>query len=296
MKDLKTWARRGIMATGATAIAMLSLAVPGAVAAGLKTGSATVTIPVAASYTVGTATATCPGKSRIVSGGFVGPSHPNGAAVSADMEFYNSFRASKTSWTASAVNNGTTIAGPVTSFAYCLKGIRVKAKAATVSVPAKGIGAAVARCSEGTKPISGGFRTAPFDPNGAGAEIFAFSSARSGKRSWKVQGGNYGNVPGSLTAVAYCVEGPAPKARTFSTPMGDGSTTAVSTASTASCKRHEVLVSGGFATPGWDITSTVGPQAYFFQSFKSGRRTWSVGAGNFGQPAPLTAIAYCFET
>jgi hypothetical protein len=63
---------------------------------------------------------------------------------------------------------------------------------------------------------------------------------------------------------------------------------------TASCKQGEKVVSGGFTTPDFNVDLTLGARITAYESYKGGRREWTVSARNdTATEGTLTAYAYC---
>jgi hypothetical protein len=61
---------------------------------------------------------------------------------------------------------------------------------------------------------------------------------------------------------------------------------------TATCRRGEKAVSGGFAA---DEIASPGPVLVLVRSLKQGGRKWTVSAYNSGNEGDLTAYVYCHE-
>ena len=63
-------------------------------------------------------------------------------------------------------------------------------------------------------------------------------------------------------------------------------------AATAKCRKGSEAVSGGFFAPGGFDLNT-GSEIYFYESHRVGKRRWTASGLNQGDPARLTAYAYC---
>ena len=147
-----------------------------------------------------------------------------------------------------------------------------------------------AKCTNGTKPISGGFY-GELNRGGATTQVIAHRSRRAGKRSWEVAVGNLGGNPGGLRSFVYCHKGDALN-RAKATELVGGSSEFTVTDVVARCKRGSRAISGGFDTP-----PASGEQASVLASHRVGKRGWLVRAATaLPQSEPLTAYAYCEPT
>jgi hypothetical protein len=148
-------------------------------------------------------------------------------------------------------------------------------------------GSATASCKKGTRAVSGGFDSPGFGPTSVDARTVAFLSQRTAKRKWTAAAEGTGSEPSTLAVAAYCSDTlPRLKVKSKSTTIGEEE----SAAATASCRKGQEAVSGGFVTK--DGPDQDDP--YAFESRRIGKRKWRASAFNFG-PAPVdvTAIAYC---
>jgi hypothetical protein len=131
-------------------------------------------------------------------------------------------------------------------------------------------------CRQGREAVSGGFFA---DPAEIGTPLI-FDSLREGRRTWSFE--LYGGTKGEATAYAYCDKRePGLKAKEATDELAENF---VTQSVTATCKRGQEAVSGGFDAPFTEL-SAVG-------SKRSGKRTWEA---QFVGPAgaEVTAIAYC---
>jgi hypothetical protein len=286
------WLRRAASAAIAVITAVLLVAAAGAPAAGVKTRSASTAV---GQYpAIGSVAAKCKRGEKAASGGLDAPGwQPTSTAPGPSLLDTSTRRNGSKGWAVAAENFG---GGPGTlvAFAYCGKGLKLDTAQASATVPANQAapGIATATCPSGTRVLSGGYSTPGNDPTMTGADVVAFSSHKSGKKSWQVSAANLGGISGSITAYAYCREGKAVKTRQASgavsafMPLFTFGTGTV----TASCKSGERVLSGGFDNPGV-IVFQGSPAPY--RSFKSGRN-WTVAEANRAfSTGTLTVFAYC---
>jgi hypothetical protein len=151
-------------------------------------------------------------------------------------------------------------------------------------------GSASAKCSKGTRAVSGGFDAPGFtaDPPD-GSYVEAFATLRSTKRKWSSTAGNFFNAadPGTLLDFAYCSHKlPRLRARSSSsTTVPNGGLESL----TVRCPRGGEAVWGGFKAPGSGFN-----QVAVFESRRLGKRRWRVtGQGTSLSESRLKAFAYC---
>lgn len=152
------------------------------------------------------ATATCPGKTKALGGGF--SSSPTPSAISpgsAFPYFWSNHRTSPTTWGAAISNVGST-ARTVTSYVYCVAGLKIAETTAGVPLPASGptVASATATspsCPKGKALLGGGFNNTPASPGGAIALLTGSSPVHG---SWEIGTLNLFNIPGAISAYAYC--------------------------------------------------------------------------------------------
>jgi hypothetical protein len=259
------------------AAGVLAITIGAAFGAKLKAKSVTTTI---ASGEAGTVTAKCKKGTKAVSGGFESDFDPSFLIPT------SSSRVGRRSWSTEAFSADES--GPLTTSAYC-RDQKVKSKLSEEAVVAPNEReTATAKCKKGTKAVSGGF-VSEFDPDGP--FLFTEDSRRLGKRKWAVTGVNFGDESGTMTAQVNCVEGDPPKARDASELISwEGGMSNVDESVTASCKRGERVVSGGFTGP-----SVLPPTGVVvFASHRVSKRKWEVsGVTGVENSEPVVAIAYC---
>ncbi len=188
-------------------------------------------------------------------------------------------RTANNRWTAYGTNSsptpysGTPI--DLSSYVYCGYGPIPSKATSTVEIRRNRSGSATARCPAGTVVVAGGFATTPH------TIIYVYDLERVASDLWRVSGGTVGTT--SLTAIAYCGPGPAPKLVSQTVKIG-----AVVSAVRATCPVGRHLVFGGAILTG-----------AFLQTLRVPAKTknaWAVTGygGDNGLPsAKLTALAYC---
>jgi hypothetical protein len=153
------------------------------------------------------ATATCPGKAKVLGGGF--SSSPTPSALSPGSAFpyvWSNYRTTPNSWVAALSNVGS-VARTVTSYAYCASGLKIAETNAGVPLPASGPNtvttatAATPACPKGKALLGGGFNNTPATEGGALA-LLTGSSPSNG--SWQLGTLNLFTVPGTISTYAYC--------------------------------------------------------------------------------------------
>ena len=146
-----------------------------------------------------------------------------------------------------------------------------------------------AKCPRGSEAVWGGFA----NPNVPADELplLPLGSSREGKRRWTVSAVSFNNDtdPLTLRVIVYCDQGqPELVVRENSTRLGADETGTA----TARCRRGSEAVSGGYFAPG-GFSTAGGSEIYFRESRRVGRRRWTASGTNSGDPARLTAFAYC---
>jgi hypothetical protein len=274
-----------LAATAAVALAGVT-AIAGA-GKKLKTRSATTAVEAEGS---GSATATCKRGTKAVSGGFEGEYSPPPPLAFPFIVGEMTRRTAPRDWTSSGFNNGNA-PGDLTSFAYC-RAQKTKQASDTVTIPVSQFDTATATCPKGTRLFSGGFEADPIVPGGGDTPALRVSESRkAGNRAWEASAFSNGNVPGDLTAYAYCRDGKGLKTKQTSTTLTQKVPDMDFKDITARCKRKQRAVSGGFTSP--EVASETTPR--FVSSRKLGRRGWGVAAfiGGTGLTIDFTAYAYC---
>jgi hypothetical protein len=259
-------------------VTAIALAAMGASAGALKTKSASTTI---AGGQDGSATAKCKKGSEAVSGGFEGPGFvpPIDSVAGPAVFSFESLRDGKRKLTAVAHNSGGD-PGELIANVYCDKdkpGLKTR-RASTATLEFLENGSVTARCRRGSEAVWGGFDSPDL----------ALGSSREGTRKWTASAVNF-NVPAPLTVFVYCDKSePRLKAKKASTTLGHDEIGSA----TAKCRKGSEAVSGGFFAPGgFDLD--VGSEIYFYESHRVGKRRWTASGLNQGDPAKLTAFAYC---
>jgi len=240
----------------------------------------------------GSSTATCPAGEHVLFGGAAG------VPPSSEHEAYvlptGMRRSADNHWTVDgfplprfgSVGPPQYVPGRLRSIAYCGRG-PLPSKATNTARFADGRTSVIAKCPTGTVVVGGGFTT-KYRNNGP----FISDLERVASDKWRVSvidWPGYGEGA-SLTAVAYCGTGPAPKLITTSVAVwgGKGGT------AHASCPTGTALMFGGvIASPRGDHNPGAVPSALGADS----NRTWSVSGFGYissqDSPDELTALAYC---
>jgi hypothetical protein len=256
----------------------------------LKTASASAT---SATTGLTTATATCPGKSKVVGGGFI-----VAAATSNDiLAVLESRRASTKAWRVSAYRTDSGGAGPalpVTAEAYCRTGLgKLKERVAGVTQSGVFAGSSpVASCPLGRAAVSGGFSiTAPNTPNSL--ESILQESLMTGGVGWVTRGVSFTAAPASttFTSYVYCQQKGEKAAKTVTgtgavpTPVSSNGS-----ADTAPCTGKRDAFAGGFQLPTLFSNALI----FIFESRHSGKGWHIAGTRVSGtDPGSITALGYC---
>jgi hypothetical protein len=220
----------------------------------------TVTVPGGTNTSYGSATARCPKGEHVLFGGY-----RNGVA--------GMRRTADDEWTVDGFNTGGH-AMRLTAYAYCGKGS--VASRHTNSVVVTSAGTATVKCPRGKVVGAGGFAT-------SGNTVFAVTRLqRSASNRWQVSGYlRYGLTKRTtLTAIAYCSQGPAPKAVSRTVKLtSDGGRTK------AACPAGKRLAFGGVV-----IRAAKPRTGLVFLMRVEDTQSWAVANSTAGQ---LTSIAYC---
>jgi hypothetical protein len=253
-----------------------ALSAPTAAIAALSTHSATASTPNSAGQLV--ATAKCGLGQHVVSGGFKSLTYASAVA---------SHAVHGDSWTVRLFPGP---AKTLTTYAYCAsKGnvsqheTQVNAKHAPLNTTA------TAHCSAGQTLVSGGYVFIGSQSQLSNSPTFR--DYASGGKAWKVMAA-FAFTPAKLAAFAYCERGVNVKVRSASSHLihHGGNRSA-----TASCRKGETLLSGGYTTtPMPDWFNVHGPDFFYYASYRSGSRSWTASAYNYSSIAGhVTAFAYC---
>lgn len=171
----------------------------------VATHQQTVSVPKEAANT--TAMALCASGEKLVSGGYV---MSPASATDHNSPNFRDYAASPSKWTVMSAFDLTP--SKLTAVAYCARGVTVKMRSSSTSIPAEGptsppgTGSATASCHKGETLLAGGYTTTPTPDyqNQTGPDFFYNASHRSSVRSWTASASNYSAVAGKLKAFAYC--------------------------------------------------------------------------------------------
>lgn len=234
------------------------------------------------------AVATCPGKTRVVSGGYSTTSPSFSPPGVHWFDVSESQRTAANQWRVSGVEYFQAPAtDTVTAYAYC-QPLKAKVRTVTATVPLAAVNlatATVASCPTGTKLLSGGYVTLPAT-NTDGS--YVSRSAPVGTTGWV---GDATNINGAsartLTVFAYCALLGKVKSVSQSTSV-IGPNSSVHTATTPSCPKRTTARAGGFATsaPVGGLMST----AVVYESKRLGG-TWTSSATASGNTTSSTLVS-----
>ncbi len=178
---------------------------------------------------IGHAVASCPGSSVVTSGGY---------AASPDLLIYTHSR-SDNGWSVYAKNNSSSTK-LLNAYAICLSNVSASSaqRVKQVTVPAGGVGHAIATCPGGSVVTGGGYASH------SDGSLFIYNSSRSGN-GWQVYARNTSGTEKPFNAYAICLSG----TDGTTTQTGDqGSIPAGGTLGvTATCGSGTLLTGGGFA-------------------------------------------------
>jgi hypothetical protein len=164
----------------------------------------------AAARSQATVTAPCPGKTKVVSGGYRKPPFSGGSFVF----LLDNERAGLTSWKVTAVRGsvGSLAVGKVYSVAYCAAGVKISKTIASANLPVTAAPSSPTAVSapkcEGAQTFAGGFRS-PFVTGGADRGAFLATDALLRQKKWQVSGLTFGG-PGAVglfarvSVLGYC--------------------------------------------------------------------------------------------
>ncbi|UJA19256.1 hypothetical protein HJD18_02925 [Thermoleophilia bacterium SCSIO 60948] len=137
-----------------------------------------------------------------------------------------------------------------------------------------------AECPKGKAPVSGGFR---LDPDDGALMNNSLEGVGDGKKSWTANTATFGGS-GRSTVFAYCARFAKNMAfRSDRTTLDYGESATV----TATCRRGERVMSGGYA-----FVNSGTPFSVVTQSFRAGARAWSAEAFNFVENRPTTFLVF----
>lgn len=193
--------------------------------------------------------------------------------------------------TATGHNDGEAT-GKLIAHAYCARnGPGLSTKSSSTPMEFGEQASATARCNRGSRVIWGGFRMAPE----TSFALLPLGSSRDGGRVWDASGTKFSPNPAdpaALTVFAYCQRNGPRVTRVASSTMLENDEAG---SATARCGRGTEAVSGGFFAPGGFSTGG-GSEIYFYASHRVRERKWRASGLNQGDPALLTAYAYCERT
>jgi hypothetical protein len=169
----------------------------------------------------------------------------------------------------------------------------LKTKSKSVEVAGTEVASPTAKCKRGQRPLSGGFAAPVFDSSFVEPAILLYESIKAGRRGWRVSGQNAGAAPGTLTAYAYCARHKALKKSSAAAAVDSGDLDT----QTASCKRGQRVVSGGFDSPDFDPTDSFLAGIVAHESRRTKPGSWTVSALNNASSGTdertLEVHAYC---
>lgn len=143
-------------------------------------------------------------RGEVVSGGW--RYEPAGQAAS-NSPVFKSNRKGSERWAVTAVIDTPDADNKIRAFAYCLRGLDLRARTRrsdTVEGGSDGSGAA--KCGRGQELLGGGFTTTPRPDwdNSTGPDHFYFASRRSGPSRWAVAAHNHSSVDGVIKTTVIC--------------------------------------------------------------------------------------------
>lgn len=228
-----------------------------------------------------TATAECQAGKSLVLGGF---RSDRDDPADNPPALFQMRRVSGNDWRASTQAFNPAEGATLTSIAYCRATPRLSVRKETKTLDVNEQGGITARCPKGQRVAFGGFAGVyEFDE----AAMFVDRLTRPSRRSWRAAAVNLGDAPGDLTAIAYCGDVPATKAKERTISVGPNDQKSV----TARCPRHHPVAFGGF-----ESGTTANAAFVLIDGLERTRaRRWKASAQGGGGLAPgdLTAIAYC---
>ncbi len=276
-------------ATGGLLLACVMLGAVALAGATTKTKSGTVNAGTSKAFT-----AKCPKGERVDVGGFRSTVNVPSGILIEDLSFKGGRK-----WRASF--DGLGESAPAASIAYCADTPKLTKRTGSDVAPGtsraarqtyRGMGAAIvlkakAKCPQGKTVQLGGFKVRdPAVPSrGGGAQSSFLPSAMlaTSARTWQVRG--MAQPGAKLTAFAGCSSQSAPdEVKKTKTIEGGGNRTSVK----AKCHSGDKVAMGGFKQSRFN-----GGGPYLRALKRTSPRTWKATSWEFGDPAQLTAIAYC---
>jgi hypothetical protein len=173
----------------------------------------------------------------------------------------------------------------LTAVAYCDRGKVPSVASQTVPVPGQRSATATATCPAGKVVVGGGYNTGATTQH----QESVVRLERSSSTQWRVSAANLVSRSTSLTAIAYCGPGPAPKVHSATVSMagGHGATARVH------CPSGTSIVFGGLLATSPAAHGTVALVVPFSWTAAS-KSEWDVTGVNLGgATGTLVALAYC---
>jgi hypothetical protein len=142
-------------------------------------------------------------RGQVVAGGWA--FQPAGDSLS-NSPVFKSNRKGTDRWVVTAVHDDPNAQSKIKVFAYCLRGVGVRARGDSVEIEPNADEMATAACKPGEELLGGGYTTTPRPDwnNMTGPDNFYFASQRSGPREWQAGARNHSSVDGEIVTTAIC--------------------------------------------------------------------------------------------
>ena len=142
-------------------------------------------------------------RGEVVAGGW--RYEPAGQAAN-NSPVFKSNRKGSERWAVTAVLDSPDADSRIRAFAYCLRGLDLKARSRIADVGSNDDGSTAAHCRAGEELLGGGFKTRPRPDweNESGPDNFYFQSQRFGPRAWFAGAYNHSSVDGEVVTTAIC--------------------------------------------------------------------------------------------
>jgi hypothetical protein len=255
-----------------------------------------------------TVTATCPPGLLSVGGGFAGPPSLTGTTVNGLYLFYESRRASESSWQVSAVRQNSGGPLPLTTSVDC-RSAKLTAKkpakkkkkrkltiieaTATGTASTNSEGSATATCPPNTQALGGGFSSSP-NPDLSGSSELPFfeKSYRTAPGAWTSTFFNIGTPARTVTSYAYCASGlnVTDSVGTATIPGSTSSAIGGATAVSPPCPPRRALLGGGFNNP---LVTSMTAVAIINTSQPVGGTWQETALNDSNRPGTLESHGYC---
>ena len=227
-------------------------------------------------------TATCPKGEHVSFGGVIAEFKPPPGVGTRPLVFAEGMRRTAADrWTVSGQSGTKSVGSHLTSIAYCDRGRVPTSVSKKVGLAANQVGSATATCPAGLVVVGGGFNSGA----APGHLELVVQLARVTSTQWRVTLRNIAPGATSVTAIAYCGHGPAPKVQVSAVGMAakKGGT------ARASCPAKTSLVFGGLVA--------LSPSSADLEPFSwtaASTTQWAVGGYNDGgSNGTMEALAYC---